>query len=608
MSRRGYADGRRRGIVHPRGVFNDRAHATPADVAQVLRIIDRSETPDWIASWRAEDRAAEGRKPGGRPPMLGDRGVLALLLLLGLISQPQTVRAMTALVMWGLDGKSRELLGIDLADLTPDDLYHRLWRSFHRTLRTLEPHPISTYRRLSTAEFKLARAAISPEFEECRKDRLVKVSNRLVWSSTMELPREVRRRWKGNTVVDGTAIKANARKPSYDWASADESAGFYRLRGNHGLSEEAVKKLPKADQRKLGGFLWAHEATLLLAATNDPAREMTFPQLVVGMTLDKPAEDPGGHAVKALREMQANGMPAGYLVGDRAYGFAPKLENYSGPARELGYKVLFDLTEPELGKVRYVDGMVLLEGNLYCPTITAHPKLINATRDLRFGDPDKDGTTISWDDFDERIAARAKFLVQFKERPRPDGTSRVSCPASGPRPTMACPLREQPESTKVVGLWPVMRADLPPEELRGGVCSNAGGSVTVQPSETIPRYVQDMQFGTKQWGRLFQVLRQSIESMNAQLKNAAKGDARASERRRVRGLAAATLFVASLVVGVNLRKIAAFMAGPVPSVDDRGRGALRERPRRRRADDTYRAGSRLYRTAPPSAGPPGRAA
>lgn len=550
---------------------------------------------------------------GVRPAHAGQRGTLAPF-------QPRRARPRHGrperLGPGCLDGRPA-VLGWQVAAsvAAPGEVFRRGDRIDRYDLTGPEPvmaAPVRTVTpedRLSTAEFKLARAAISPEFEECRKDRLVKVSNRLVWSSTMELPREVRRRWKGNTVVDGTAIKANARKPSYDWASADESAGFYRLRGNHGLSEEAVKKLPKADQRKLGGFLWAHEATLLLAATNDPAREMTFPQLVVGMTLDKPAEDPGGHAVKALREMQANGMPAGYLVGDRAYGFAPKLENYSGPARELGYKVLFDLTEPELGKVRYVDGMVLLEGNLYCPTITAHPKLINATRDLRFGDPDKDGTTISWDDFDERIAARAKFLVQFKERPRPDGTSRVSCPASGPRPTMACPLREQPESTKVVGLWPVMRADLPPEELRGGVCSNAGGSVTVQPSETIPRYVQDMQFGTKQWGRLFQVLRQSIESMNAQLKNAAKGDARASERRRVRGLAAATLFVASLVIGVNLRKIAAFMAGPIPSVDDRGRGALRERPRRRRADDTYRSGSRLYRTAsPPSAGPPVRVA
>lgn len=604
MTRRGYGGSRRRGMVHPRGVFTDRAHADLDDVAQVMRIVDRADVADWIAQWRAEDRADQGRGPGGRPSTLDDRQVLILLLLLGLVNQPLTVRAMTSLVMWGLDKKSLEALGIDLADLLPEDLYHRIWRSLHRTLRVLDPLPISKYRRLSTAELQRALAPITPEFEDCRKDRLTRLSNRLVWSSTMELPRDIRRRWKGNTAVDGTAIAAYSRKPTRDWAAVDPSAGPYKLRGTHGLSDADVASLSKKIKGKLGDFLWAWEATLLVAATNDPDREQTFPQLAVGMVMDKPAVSPGRNAIAALRQMRANGMPAGHLVGDRAYGYAPLVENYSGPALELGYSVAFDLNRNELGKVRRVDGMVLLEGNLYCPTIINHPKLVWATRDLRFGDPEAGGATISWEEYDKRIEQRARFLVQANGRPRPDGSRRVACPAAGPRPTVACPLREPRDPNKVVGLWPVRRADLPSEDVRGGVCTNAGGNVTVQADDLVPRYVQDVQFGSREWRSIFQPLRQTIESVNAQLKNGSKSVAGSPERRRVRGLAAACLFMASLLVGLNLRKIAVFLAGPVPQVDDRGRGRVRGRSRRR-ADSTYRWGSRLYRNAPPSGAPPG---
>lgn len=607
MSKRGHGDRQRPGVEHSRGVFGDRAHATTADVAQVLRIVDRAEVTDWITGWRAEDRKAANRGPGGRPSMVDDRGVVALLLLLGLIGQPLTVRAMTALIVWGLDEDDRALLGIDLADLTAADLYHRLWRSLHRTLSVLDPHPVSKYRRLPLEEMAQLLSAIPAGVQETRRERLDKVSNRLLWATWMELPRDVRRRWKGNTVVDGTPVKAYSKRSSKLWAAADPSAGLYRMRGQHGLSDADLAKLPKVQRSRIGPWMWAHEATLLVAATNDPDREVTFPQMVVGVTLDKPAHSPGANAVRALRQMHENGLPAGYLVGDRAYGFAPALEHYAGPVRELGYRVLFDLTEAEVGRVRYVDGMVLLEGNLYCPTITRYPKLVNATRDHRLGDPDKGGEKISWDEFDKRIAERAKFLLQRNGLPRPDGSARVACPASGPRPTVQCPLRSDQDPAKTVTLWPVRKADLLPEDQRGGVCNNAGGNVTVQPDEVIPRYVQDMQFGTREWGAMFQTLRQTIESTNAQLKNAAKGDARASERRRVRGLAAATLFVTALAVALNLRKLAVFLDSPV-LVDDRDRGRLRERGSARRADRTYRRGSRLYANARPSGAPPGEVA
>lgn len=608
--RKGYGDGRARGLTHPRGKYQDRAHAHHSEVTQVLRVVDRSEIPSWLASWRAEDRAEAGKGRGGRRPMLDDRQVLALLLLLSLASQPQTIRAMTALVLWGLDDKSRELLGIDLADLTPDDIYNRLWRSFHRTLRVLDPHPFSKYRKLTKTEFALAKAAISPEFETCRRDRLDKVSNRLLWSSWMELPREVRRRWKGNAVVDGTAIAAyskSAAKAS-DYVPVEPYAGPYKLRGQHGLSEADLESLTNAQRKKAGGWLYAWESTLVLSATNDPRREQTFPQLIVGMTLDKPAENPGGHAVKALTQMRANGMPADFLIGDRAYGYAPTMENYGGPVRGLGYRLLFDLAENELAKVRFVDGMVLLEGNLYCPSILAHPKLLNATRDLRLGNLDADGAKISWDEYGDRLAQRARFMVQANGRPRPDGAARVMCPAAGPNPTVACPLRESKAAPdKVFGLWPISKKDLPSQDHRGPVCSNAGGTVTVQPNELFPRYHQDMQFGTREWGELFGVARQSIESMNYQLKNASKGNARAGERRRVRGLAAQTLFVAALAVGVNLRKIEMWLAAEPPVLDSRERGRPLERRRDRRRDSTYGVGLRKYRNIPPDA-PPGEAA
>lgn len=117
--------------------------------------------------------------------------------------------------------------------------------------------------------------------------------------------------------------------------------------------------------------MWGWEATLAVRVTNDPQRETTFPRLVLGMTLNQPAREPGANATRALEPMHAAGVPAGYLIGDRAYGNPPKPDDFQRPARAMGYGLLYNMKATDVGQVHMFNGVAMLEGNAYSPSIRA---------------------------------------------------------------------------------------------------------------------------------------------------------------------------------------------------------------------------------------------
>ncbi len=69
---------------------------------------------------------------------------------------------------------------------------------------------------------------------------------------------------------------------------------------------------------------------------------------------------------------------------------------------------------------------------------------------------------------------------------------------------------------------------------------------------------QSLDYGSDAWHEVFTAGRQTIESINAYLKDESKEHLGAPGRRRVRGIAAAQVFASRLAAAANIRKIQKF--------------------------------------------------
>lgn len=88
---------------------------------------------------------------------------------------------------------------------------------------------------------------------------------------------------------------------------------------------------------------------------------------------------------------------------------------------------------------------------------------------------------------------------------------------------------------------------------------------------------QDMHYGSPEWAIRYNTLRNTIEGMNGIAKDGAYAALGDPSPRRIRGVAAQSLFAALLLMATNIAAIASFLRQARPD----GRGTLR-RPRRRR--------------------------
>jgi hypothetical protein len=91
-----------------------------------------------------------------------------------------------------------------------------------------------------------------------------------------------------------------------------------------------------------------------------------------------------------------------------------------------------DYKTGQLGIQASASGAVLTEGSWYCQAMPE--PLVTATTDLR-------SHTIDPDLYQTRIAARAPYQLKRKDGPDADGYERLTCPALGSHPGLACPLR-----------------------------------------------------------------------------------------------------------------------------------------------------------------------
>jgi hypothetical protein len=493
----------------------------------------------------------------GRPRPLPARAVLTALLCLVLDDRPLFLTEATRLLFCELSKASRGLLGVPgtvSGDRAFKAAYRRVRYCFRQICSVMDPSPLPKNRRLTEQDLKARIRKMIPGQAEAARHRLEALANALLEASISVLDEEEHAAFDGCTGLDATPVPLFSRGPSRrsGLSASDPDGGWYVREGDHREREDDKG-------RPLRKICWALEATIATTA-RPPGAPPATPNLAIAMAMARPGEDPGGTGARVLASVAARGHKTGWLGYDRAYTQALP-ERFHLPARALGYHPVMDYRADQLGIQANSQGALLVEGSWYCPALPG--PLITATTRLR-------DHAITRDLYDQQITARCPYQLKHKDGPDTDGYQRLSCPATGHHPGLICPLRPaslSPRDGRAKVLQP------PPEPPR--ICRQT--AITIAP-DTGARYRQDLPYGTPAWHKTYATLRNTIEGLNGLVKDPAHEALAQPARRRVRGIAAQSIFTALLLTAANIRKIRAWRA-----LTTRDKTRITRRARRRRA-------------------------
>ena len=214
----------------------------------------------------------------------------------------------------------------------------------------------------------------------------------------------------------------------------------------------------------------------------------------------------------------------------------------------------------QLGIQANTGGAILVEGTWYCPALPG--PLITATTRLR-------DHAITRDLYDQQITARASYQLKRKDGPDADGYQRLSCPAACTHPGLICPLRE-------ASLHPATgapRSSSHPPHRPGSAARPRSPS----PPTPAPATARTCPTAARPGTQVYATLRNTIEGLNGYAKDPAHQALAQPGRRRVRGIAAQSIFTALLLIAANIRKIRAWRA-----LTARDKTRITRRARRRR--------------------------
>jgi hypothetical protein len=524
------------------------AGASDQTVAFAAGLIDRSGKAPVI-------EAALAHRTGRRRP-LPVRAVLAALVCLALEDRPLFLTEAARLLFCQLSPASRRLPGVPGTTATERAFlaaYRRVRYCFHAILSVIDPSPLPKNRRLSGQDLKARTKPMSPAQAKAARDRLEAFINALIEASISVLTEQERTAFDGSAALDATAVPLFSRGPSRraGLCASDPDGGWYVREGDHREREDDKGK-------PLRKICWALEATIAVTA-RPPGAGPACPNLAAGLALARPGEDPGGTGARVLASVAARGHKPGALGYDRACTQALPAR-FHLPARALGYSPVMDYRADQLGIQASSGGALLVEGSWYCPALPE--PLITATVALR-------DHAIDRELYDQQITARAPYQLKRKDGPDTDGYQRLSCPALGDHPRLICPLRQASLSPRDGRPKVLQPPDEPPK-----ICRQT--AITISP-DAGARYRQDLPYASPAWHARYATLRNTIEGLNGYAKDPAHQALGQSGRRRVRGIAACSLFTALLLMAANIRKIRAWRA-----LTASGKAATAQRARRRR--------------------------
>ncbi|TFD27759.1 hypothetical protein [Cryobacterium lyxosi] len=313
----------------------------------------------------------------------------------------------------------------------------------------------------------------------------------------------------------------------------------------HFLSLTSYRAFPTDDE--FAAALQSTDLYIAVRVDSEAPGQKRFPGLAVAATMSLPNIRVAEEAVSLMRATQALGLEPGVGDADKQYWANSLDERLHEPAFNLGFTPSTDYRVDRLGHQGGDHGALYIEGGTYCP---ATPKpLQNATKDLL-------GAVIDTETYRARITGRTAFKLHVKEQPDAKGRTVLRCPALGPSPTVTCPLRELLKTRKV--LKGVEEENLP--DFADKICTQHSVSFDTAKNR---RTAQAFEYGTKEWDAFHTHARNSIESLNNQVKSGGTEDIESASRRRVRGFGAAQIIVTMLLTNFNLRKIAAFISDKI---------------------------------------------
>lgn len=529
---------------------------TDETIGFVTQVIDSSGV--------AEQIEALCRKTTGRPRVLGVRALLVALLLLATDDRPLHLKAATRLLFCRLSPVWREHLGIKGEAQTRKSFlarYRQVRYLFHLAVSVMDPSVEVKNRVIEQAELDAMRKKLSDAEIAVRQRRLESVMSDLVEASVRVCDSTELEAFDGSAGLDATVMPLYSRGPSVrsGTSASDPDGAWYVREGDH-------REVTGPRGKKLRKLYWALEATIVTMG-RPPQTVPAHPNLALGVILGRPGEDPGGTAVRLLASTRERGYPPGHLGADR--GFTQVLpERFHLPVRALSYSLVMDYRIDQLGYQANSQGAVMVDGIFYCPAMSQ--ALVDASADSRKG-------LIDDQVYEARIQARIPWRLVRKEGPDKDGYERFGCPARGDHPHLCCPLRPSSKE-KGIGQIPVLTPPVDPPK----ICTQS--AVTIAP-DIGARHRQDLAFGSSEWADTYASYRNTIEGLNGYMKDPAHESLHAPGRRRVRGIAAQSLFAALLVMAANFRKIAAHRQ----LVEDGLAHKVLERARRRRTSlEDYR--------------------
>jgi hypothetical protein len=484
-----------------------------------------------------------------------------------------------------LSDASRELLGLQRSRSSfmahtaeQKRWYHNTSRAFHRINDLMDPFPqerreSKTYTAIQ--EILLAHDSVLAEKRKARLDEFTKLLLVMTFKSQ---PRWLQRvSSKADISFDQTFVgtpttksfnrKTLPEKVAHEARVADKRtlppgpvdafAGFHVRSGER--TDNRKGQTDKAGPTKKRGsedvtWAWGWEANLAARVDSERPGSRRFPQIVLAATLSLPNINVAEEAVSLMKATKATGLTPGVADADKQYWANSTVDRLHDPAFNEGFTPSTEYRRDRLGVQGGNHGALYAEGDVYCPgTPTA---LLNASIHLNEG-------RIDTATYRLRLKERPSFALHQKEKADAKGRIVLTCPALGPSPTVVCPIREMilsKAANKVANKERPSVDDEDTPDVLDKICKQH--SVSFNSAE-FRRQKQAFSYGSEEWERFHTHARNSIESLNAQVKAGGAEDIENASRRRVRGFGAAQIVISILLANFNLRKIAAFISDKI---------------------------------------------
>ena len=493
----------------------------------------------------------------GRPRPLPVRAVLTALLCLALDDRPLFLTEATRLLFCQLSEASRRLLGVPGTATTERAFlaaYRRVRYCFGAIGSVMDPSPLPKNRRLTQDDLKARTRKMAPAQAEAARGRLEAFLNALIEASISVLTDEERAAFDGCTGLDATPVPLFSRGPSRrtGLCASDPDGGWYVREGDHREREDDKGKPLRKICLGAGSHHRHHGPAARRAARAPRSRHRPGP----GPARRRPRRHrrpgpglrrrprPQGRLARlrprlhrgATRAIPAArprpGLPAGHGLPDR-------------PARHPGQH---RRRHPGRGQLVLPRPARAADHRHHPPARPRHhPRPVRPA--------------------DHRPPP---LPAQAQRRPRRRRLPAAVLPRRRPPPRADLPAAPGLADHHATGAPKVLQP--PPEPPR--LCTQT--AITIAP-DIGARYRQDLPYGSPAWHARYATLRNTIEGLNGYAKDTAHEALAQPARRRVRGIAAQSIFTALLLMAANIRKIRAWRA-----LTARDKARITRRARRRR--------------------------